>query len=152
MSNLIGSSNPLSDEQKFALQKFAGLLIPPSDEYDLPGAGDDDIFASALVVAQSQATEIAKSLEVLDAQAEKRNESSFTYLDEGAQLAVIQESFDLLEPAIRCIATAYYQDGRVLASINLKSTPPFPGGHEIEVGDWSLLDPVKAREPFYRKV
>ena len=37
-------------------------------------------------------------------------------------------------------------------SIDLKSTPPFPGGHEIEEGDWSLLDPVKARAPFYRRV
>ena len=37
-------------------------------------------------------------------------------------------------------------------SIDLKSTPPFPGGHEIEQGDWNLLDPVKARAPFYRRV
>ena len=152
MSDLIGSSSPLSDEQKLVLRKLAGLLIPRSDEHDLPSADDDEIFSNALVLAQSQATEVTKSLDALEARANEHNGSSFSGLDENAQTAVVEDIFGLLEPVVRSITSAYYQDARVLASINLKSTPPFPGGHEVEVGDWSLLDPVKARAPFYRKV
>jgi hypothetical protein len=29
---------------------------------------------------------------------------------------------------------------------------PFPKGHVVEQGDWSLLDPVRARKPLYRRV
>ena len=152
MSDLIGSSNPLSDEHKNVLRKIAGLLIPPSDENNLPGADDDNIFANALVLAQSNATEITRSLDALEARANAREGSSFIGLDLDAQTAVLEDIFGLLEPVVRRITSAYYQDARVLESINLKSTPPFPGGHEVEVGDWSLLDPVKARAPFYRKV
>jgi hypothetical protein len=37
-------------------------------------------------------------------------------------------------------------------SLGQEPRPPFPKGHTVEQGDWSLLDPVKARQPFYRRV
>jgi hypothetical protein len=41
---------------------------------------------------------------------------------------------------------------RVLRSPGLEPRAPFPKGHTLEQGDWSLLDPVKARPPMRRKV
>jgi hypothetical protein len=32
----------------------------------------------------------------------------------------------------------------------MEPRPPFPEGFEVEEGDWSLLDPVRARPKLYR--
>jgi hypothetical protein len=59
------------------------------------------------------------------------------------------------EPAHAAILEAvtvgcYYRGDRRLTSIGMEPRPPFPRGFEIEEGDWSLLDPVRARGPVYR--
>jgi hypothetical protein len=45
----------------------------------------------------------------------------------------------------RVILQCYYRDDRVLRSLGLELRAPFPKGHVLPEGDWSLLDPVKAR-------
>ena len=37
----------------------------------------------------------------------------------------------------------YYQDTRVLISLNIEPLAPYPKGFALEEGDWSLLDSVK---------
>jgi len=51
----------------------------------------------------------------------------------------------------RHILLCYYRDDRVMRSLGIEPRPPFPGGFAVEQGDWSLLDPVKARAPFWRQ-
>ena len=46
---------------------------------------------------------------------------------------------------VRVVLQCYYRDDRVLRSLGLELRPPFPSGYQLEQGDWSLLDPVKAR-------
>jgi hypothetical protein len=53
---------------------------------------------------------------------------------------------------MRVILLCYYRDNPVMRSLGQEPRPPFPKGHTVEQGDWSLLDPVRARAPFYRKV
>jgi len=43
------------------------------------------------------------------------------------------------------VLQCYYRDDRVLRSLGLELRPPFPKGHVLPDGDWSLLDPVKKR-------
>ena len=50
----------------------------------------------------------------------------------------------------RVILAAYYRDDRVLLALGLEARSPFPKGHTVEQGDWSLLDPVRRRAPFWR--
>ncbi len=45
----------------------------------------------------------------------------------------------------------YYRDDRVLRSLGLELRAPFPKGYTLEQGDWSLLDPVKARAGTLRR-
>jgi len=45
----------------------------------------------------------------------------------------------------RVILQCYYRDDRVLRSLGQELRAPFPKGHVLPDGDWSLLDPVKAR-------
>jgi hypothetical protein len=40
----------------------------------------------------------------------------------------------------------------VMRSIGMEARPPFPKGHELEQGDWSLLEPVRARGRIWRRV
>jgi hypothetical protein len=51
----------------------------------------------------------------------------------------------------RVVLLCYCRDDRVLMSLGLEPRPPFPKGYELEQGEWSLLDPVKARKPFWRQ-
>jgi hypothetical protein len=49
------------------------------------------------------------------------------------------------------VLQCYYRDDRVLRSLGLELRAPFPIGYTLEEGDWSLLDPVKARPPTLRR-
>ena len=37
-----------------------------------------------------------------------------------------------------------------MRSLEMEARAPFPKGFEVEAGDWSLLDPVRARSPIWR--
>ncbi|HET6607517.1 MAG TPA: hypothetical protein VFG62_12635, partial [Rhodopila sp.] len=50
----------------------------------------------------------------------------------------------------RVVLQTYYRDDRVVRSLRLEPRAPFPLGHVLEDGDWTLLDPVKARPPMWR--
>ena len=52
----------------------------------------------------------------------------------------------------RIILQCYYRDDRVMRSLGLEVRPPYPKGFEVEQGDWSLLDPVRARPKLYREI
>ena len=52
----------------------------------------------------------------------------------------------------RLILSAYYRDDRVLLALGHEARAPFPKGYDVEQGDWSLLDPVRARPRMYRVV
>ncbi len=52
---------------------------------------------------------------------------------------------------VRVVLQCYYRDDRVLRSLGLELRAPFPQGYTLEQGDWSLLDPVKARPPNLRR-
>src|SRR5215472_14363120 len=51
----------------------------------------------------------------------------------------------------RVVLQCYYRDDRVVRSLGLEPRPPYPKGHVLEEGDWSLLDPVRARPPMWRR-
>ncbi|MCY3820273.1 MAG: gluconate 2-dehydrogenase subunit 3 family protein [Gammaproteobacteria bacterium] len=153
MPDVIASDSPYSITERDVLRRVAGILIPASEEYGVPGADDEAIFARILGLASERAESIRTVMEALQTRAKERHDANFLELNGAQQTALLRdgETSRFLGQMIRCAATAYYEDGRVLQSIDLKSTPPFPGGHEVEQGGWSLLDPVKARAPFYRE-
>ena len=40
----------------------------------------------------------------------------------------------------RAVLQCYYRDDRVMRALGLEPRPPYPKGHVLEQGDWSLLD------------
>ena len=145
--------NPeLSAEQARDLRALAGLIIPPSAVYDVPGADDDKIFGDILRSLERDHDDICRALRHLavlaggsfaDLSPERRAEAAATFRETGgAPLAAL----------VRVVLLCYYRDDRVMRSLGQEPRPPFPKGHVVEQGDWSLLDPVRARPPMYRVV
>ena len=58
---------------------------------------------------------------------------------------------DIVATLTRVVLQCYYRDDRVVRSLGLEPRPPYPKGHVLEDGDWSLLDPVRARPPMWRR-
>lgn len=79
---------------------------------------------------------------------------NFADLDEERAASVLEQFFASgSAPASvlgRVIMQCYYRDDRVLRSLGLEARPPFPKGHTLEQGDWSLLDAVRARPKLWR--
>ncbi|CAN5678249.1 hypothetical protein BH11PSE3_BH11PSE3_26590 [soil metagenome] len=142
----------LGDAEIRDLRILAGTMIPASANYGVPGADDalifDDIlrsldrdFDDARAALAHLATLSGGSYAALAP--DRRAEVAATFKREGgAPLFALN----------RVVLLCYYRDDRVMRSLGQEPRSPFPKGHIVEQGDWSLLDPVKARSPIWRKV
>jgi hypothetical protein len=141
----------LTADQCQSLRCLTEMMIPASAEYGVPGAGDDTIFADILRSLGRDAEHVVTVLRTLDEIAggvfadvePARREAAAARLHEsdGGPLMYLE----------RIILQCYYRDDRVMRSLGLEPRPPFPKGFELEQGDWSLLDPVRARPKLYRE-
>lgn len=135
----------LTAAQRDDLRVIAGMMIPESDEYKVPGADDAAIQGDILATLGRDTKMMAAALEHLAKLAGK----PLADLDEAKREAVVTEfrAGGGLPAAVlaRVILQCYYRDDRVLRSLGLELRAPFPKGHVLPEGDWSLLDPVRAR-------
>ena len=138
----------LSVVQCRSLRCLAEMMIPASAEYDVPGASDEAIFGEILRSLGCHAVPVTAVLQMLDA------DGPFADLDPQRRDAVAAQlretGGDVLADLTRIILQCYYRDDRVMRSLGLEPRPPYPKGFEVEQGDWSLLDPVRARPKLYR--
>jgi hypothetical protein len=145
-------NNDLSAQQVRDLRALAGFIIPPSATYDVPGADDDRIFADILRSLERDRDGIARALDDLAG----LTGGSFAELEPARRAEVATQLREAggaaLTALVRVVLLCYYRDDRVMRSLGLEPRPPFPQGHVVEQGDWSLLDPVRARPPMYRPV
>jgi hypothetical protein len=142
----------LTAEQARDLRALAGAIIPPSAAYGVPGADDAKIFDDILRSLERDRDDICRALAQLatladgafaDLGPQRRTAVAATFREAGgAPLAAL----------VRVVLLCYYRDDRVMRSLGQEPRPPFPKGHVVEQGDWSLLDPVRKRPPMYRVV
>ncbi|MFU8817757.1 MAG: hypothetical protein ACNA7W_20620 [Pseudomonadales bacterium] len=148
--SLIASDQPLTDQQRAALRRLAGLMIPASLDYGAPGADDEAIFADILKTLAPQSELVRQAVDELNAVAG----GDFAELDPAAQSAASERfrtsGSPLVGLLVALVTQCYYRDDRVMRSLEMEPRPPFPLGFELEDGDWSLLDPVRARGKRYR--
>jgi hypothetical protein len=145
-------NHDLSDEQARDLRALAGIIIPSSQVYDVPGADDEAIFKDILRSLERDRDDIRRALTQLASLAggafanlapERRVEVAASFRETGGAP---------LNALVRVVLLCYYRDDRVMRSLGQEPRPPFPKGHVVEQGDWSLLDPVRARPFVYRRV
>ena len=132
------------------LRRVAGIMIPASEEFAVPGADDALIFADIVQSLGRDVDDVRKALAMLSAM----GGGAFADLDDArAELAAraLQAQGGARAGVLgRVILQCYYRDDRVVRSLGLEPRPPFPKGHVLEQGDWSLLDPVRARPKMWR--
>jgi hypothetical protein len=143
---------PLSADQRRSLRCLAEMIIPASAEYGVPSAADDAIFADILRSLGRDAGHVVAVLRTLDT----LSGGVFADLDparrEAAAARLREAGGDALTYLTRIVLQCYYRDDRVMRSLGMETRPPFPKGFELEQGDWSLLDQVRARPKLWREV
>ena len=148
----MSNRNPLTEAETRDLRTLVGLMIPASAKYNAPGADDELIFTDILASLERDTADTRASLALLarmaggsfaDLPPARRSEVASAFKQEGgAPLFALN----------RVVLLCYYRDDRVMRSLGQEVRPPFPKGHEVEQGDWNLLEPVRQRAPLYRRV
>ena len=141
----------LTDAEIRDLRALAGLMIPASIRYGVPGADDALIFADIVNSLGRDTADARTALRQLaavsggafaDLTPERRGEIAADFKqDGGAPLFALN----------RVVLLCYYRDDRVMRSLGQEPRSPFPKGHVVDQGDWSLLDPVRKRPPMWRR-
>jgi hypothetical protein len=144
------SDQTLGEAEVADLRCLAGMIIPASAKYGVPGADDDTIFSDIVNSIGRDRNDVRLGLAKLRklaggpfaalAPAHRAELAAKLRAEAGPEVAVLT----------RIVLLCYYRDDRVMVSLGLEARPPFPKGHVLEQGDWSLLDPVRARRPFWR--
>ncbi|WP_338831321.1 hypothetical protein [Bradyrhizobium sp. 27S5] len=141
----MSDSKELTAAQRADLRTVAAMIVPASDEYKVPGADDAAIQADMLATLGRDTALVAQALDHLADLAGK----PLAELDDARRDAVAQEFRARGDAAaatlVRVVLQCYYRDDRVLRSLGLDPRAPFPKGHVLPDGDWSLLDPVRER-------
>lgn len=141
----MSESLQLTRAQRDDLRTIAAMIVPASDEYKVPGADDAAIQADMLATLGRDTKMVTAALDHLarlaggplaELDASKRNAAAQEFRKKGGAAAAT---------LVRVVLQCYYRDDRVLRSLGLELRAPFPKGHVLPEGDWSLLDPVRAR-------
>jgi hypothetical protein len=136
----------LSTAEVAVLRRVAGIMIPANHAFGVPGADDPMIFADIVRSLGRDTADVRTALIALGA--------GFRELDETeaeAAAGVVLGRDDRVSAALgRAVLQCYYRDDRVLEALGLEARAPFPKGHVLEQGDWSLLDVVRERSPLWR--
>ena len=150
------AGHKLNETEWFTLRALADMIVPPSDVYGVPGAGDEDIAKNVIKDADGgrKLPKLIEALGTLNAMAEDAEGSAFPALDEDRRESVAL-AFRAAHPAAANVAEllvtqCYYRDDRVVVSLGIDPRPPHPKGYEVDPGDWSMLDQVRKRQPFHR--
>jgi hypothetical protein len=145
------ADNALTAAQRDDLRVIAAMIIPASTEYNVPGADDAAIQADIVATLGRDSGMVHAALDHLARLAGM----PLAGLGAAQREAVAREfrtSGGAPAAALtRVVLQSYYRDDRVVRSLGLELRPPFPKGYALEQGDWSLLDPVKARPSTWRR-
>jgi len=141
----------LTPRQSDDLRAIAGVIIPASMEFDVPGGDDPTIQADIVATLGRDAGLVREALDELARLAGRPMADLDPTRREAVALELHAKGGAAVATLSRVVLQCYYRDDRVVRSLGLEPRPPYPKGYMLEDGDWSLLDPVRARPPFWRR-
>ena len=147
----MSDNGPLTLAQQDDLRAIASVMIPASTEFDVPGADDPLIQADILATLGRDADLVREALDALAQLAGQPLAALDPAQREAVALELRTKGGAAVATLTRVVLQCYYRDDRVVGSLGLEPRPPYPKGHVLEDGDWSLLDPVRARPPMWRR-
>jgi hypothetical protein len=147
----MSADNALTSLQRDDLRAVAAMIVPASSKYNVPGADDAAVQADILATLGRDTGMVREALDHLAQLAGM----PLANLDSQRREAVAKQfraSGGMPAATLaRVVLQCYYRDDRVVRSLGLELRAPFPKGYPLEQGDWSLLDPVKARPSTWRR-
>ena len=153
MSNkIIASEGGYSSQEVDVLRRLFDKIIPASADKRFPSAADPQVFEDFLASSERFRELISKAILLL----QEFSGSDYCQLSEVDVDRVTEQFYANRTGAVTTLLSlltqCYYRDDRVLDAIGLEPRAPYPGGFEVENGDWGLLEPVESRGPIYRVV
>ncbi|MCY4129870.1 MAG: hypothetical protein OXG15_11620 [Gammaproteobacteria bacterium] len=153
MNEEIIATEKFDSQLRRTLVALLDTMIPANDEFNAPSAGTDSIVND---VEQSMSDNTPVMVSEMLNRLNEQSKVRFEDLDAHARWQAFTELQRTDGHALRALGgillQCYYRNDQVLESLGMEARAPFPLGNEVEQGDWSLLDPVKARGSFYREV
>ncbi len=134
------------------MQAFFDLVIPPSEDGTLPGAGSLGITAD--VAAKLEADPalgplVQAGLQAVHDAALARDPAGFSGLPPEVRVEVVEAQLTahpmLMMGVTLHLYQAYYQHPRVLEGLGEPPRPPFPEGFDLEETDPQLMEKLIAR-------
>jgi hypothetical protein len=145
--SVIGTDKPLPNELIKVLNSVLDAMIPARSD-GRPSAADIGLADKLDEMPAEQIEQLSIELSRVDAI------EGFCNLPLDRRLSLLddlrQSKPGFLQGLAGFATSHYYRDDRVLEAIGIDARAPFPEGYEVEPGDLSLLDPVKARGQIYR--
>lgn len=143
----------MSPEQLALLTQVVDTVIPPSSARGMPGAGELGL-AEALAARAELVDPLEAGLAAVASIALDEHGADFASLDAEGRRGVLERVGEV-EPGFFSVVLSqtiigYYADARVLVALGLEGHPPFPQGYAVAPTDLSILDPVRARAPFFK--
>lgn len=141
-------------EQKQLIGMLADMMIPAGG--DFPSAAEPGIVSVIIEKLSAEKTTVNDALRLLEALAQKDYQLGFSSLSVAQRQALIELMRKQAPAFIQLlqlnVISNYYQNPAVLSALGVRAEAPYPGGYTVAETDWSILDPVRKRDPFYKNV
>ncbi len=151
-----GTAAPFSDAQCAALDALMDLLIPASPDGRMPAARTLNLYKDVASMRAGDRALFEEGLAALDRRASELHGPTFARLPLDQAKALVDALRDQRSPFVQSFVAQtvgrYVAHPMVMPLLGLEARPLWPQGNVVAEGDWSLLDAVKQREKFYRKV
>jgi len=134
------------------LRRLAAFMVPASAEYGVPGADDAAIFADIVRSLGRDRDAVREALAMLREIAGGDFAGLAEAKAEAAGMTLLGRQDPVVTALGRAVLQCYYRDDRVMRALGLEPRPPYPKGHVVEQGDWSLLDAVRSRPRMWRDI
>lgn len=151
-----GTTVPFSDAQRAALDALMDLLIPASPDGRMPAARSLHLYSDVANMRPANRALFEEGLAALDRRAIELHGTTFARLPVGQAKGLVDALREQRSPFIQTFVAQtvgrYVAHPTVMPRLGLEARPMWPQGNVVAEGDWSLLNVVKQREKFYRKV
>lgn len=134
------------------MQAFLDLVIPPSGDGRMPGAGAIGLATTVAGYVEADSRfgpPIEAGLQAVQQAALEKDPAGLTGLSHEARLEALESQLlthpGLMPGLARHVYLAYYQHPAVLEGLGEPARPPFPIGYEVEDTDPALLKILEAR-------
>jgi hypothetical protein len=147
---------PFGEAERAALDVLMDLLIPASADGRMPAARSLRLYDNIATMRSRERTILGDGLAELDRRALADHGVSFAQLDQTRAKALVDamrgEGSVFVQTFVAQTVGRYVSQPSVMPLLGLEVRPMWPQGNVVAEGDWSLLDVVREREKFYRKV